>query len=289
MTHRSFAPPLRLCALVVVAVHCLFAGRAWSATTGEPTTSREARDEAVRAIPFDRLTDDMQQRLEDVVSKPSIYRRLPPQAIDCDPDMYVFLIRHPEIIVDTWKMMGITKLTVKRTGRFTANATDGVGTVSDIELVYGTPEIHVLYADGEYDGPLFRRKVNGRCVVILRTAYARGADNRTRVSSELDVFLKLDNVGAEIMAKTLHPVIGKSVDHNLTQTMEFIERISEAAESNGPGLQRLADQLPNTSPEVRRQFSELTAIVSHRAALRDMPVDDPPATGIRRISTTPGD
>ncbi|MGE3780589.1 MAG: hypothetical protein AB7F89_25595, partial [Pirellulaceae bacterium] len=76
-------------------------------------------DDAIKLIPFDKMTDDAQGKLWRIVSQPSLYRRLPVTRMQADPDMYLFLIRHPEVVVNMWDLMGVTKVQIRRNGNYT--------------------------------------------------------------------------------------------------------------------------------------------------------------------------
>lgn len=228
----------------------------------------EARDIARSLIPFDQLTPPTQERLWSVVDRPTIHRRLPVQVIGCDPDLYVFFLRHPEVVVNMWQLMGITSLSVRRTGAYAFDARDGIGTQAKVELVYGTPETHIFFADGAYEGPLLKRKTPGRCVMVLKSEYIQDARERTKVTNQLDAFLQLDQTGAEVVARTLQPLIGKTADHNFGETLTFVSRISQAVEKNATGVQRLATRLTGVDQGVREKFIAVATAANHRAMLR---------------------
>jgi hypothetical protein len=232
------------------------------------TSNREARADSLRSIPLDKLSEDARAKVWQVVSSPSVFRRMPVQAIDCDPDLYVFLVRHPDVVVNIWQLMGITKAQVKRTGAYTFDASDGSGTVTSVELVYGSPELHVMYAEGAYEGPLLKQRVEGKCVLVLRTGYFRQADDRVLVTHRLDVFLQLPHAGAELLAKTLHPLVGRLADHNFAESSKFLGLVSAAAKRNGPGMEQLAGRLTRVAPDVRARFAKLTAAANHEAVLQ---------------------
>jgi hypothetical protein len=232
-----------------------------AATFGGARRSRAARKDAIGAIPFDQLTPEAQQRIGAVVSKPSVYRRLPIEVVDCDPTLYLFLVRNPEVVVNIWDLMGITQIDLKRTGPYTFEAADGMGTTSSAELVYGTDDIHLVYGEGVYDGPLLPKPVQGRCVLLLRSGYVPTQGGRVHVTSCLDVFLQLDNVAVDVVARTIHPLLGRTADMNFVQTVAFLGRISRNAERNGPGMKRLAQRLAKVDPAVRLRFAELAASV----------------------------
>jgi hypothetical protein len=230
--------------------------------------SEQARYAAEQAIPFDKLRPETRAKLLSVVDRPSLYRRLPIQSIDCDHELHVFLVRYPEVVVNIWQLMGITNIQATRTAKYTIEGTDGVGTDSRVDLVYGTPDLHLFYCEGTYEGPLFKRQLSGRSVLLMRSAYSFDRAKRPIVTNQLDVFLTIDNAGAELVAKTLHNTVGKTVDMNFIETTKFLTRISEAAERNGPGMQNLAAKLNSCEPDVRQQFGDISSGVSVRAAER---------------------
>lgn len=256
---------LQLLLIMGVALSSLFsdATRAWG--QNEAKTNKAARMETLRGIPFQEFTPEAQAKLAPVLNRPSVYRRLPIETLECDPDLHVFLVRYPEVIVGIWKLMGVTKVESQRTSDFTLNASDGEGTVSKVELVYGTPGLHIYYAEGYYEGPLFTRKINGRCVLVLRSQYGVDAAGNPVVQNQLDTFLKIDNLAADLVAKTLHPLIGSSADHNFAETSKFMTRIYEAAESNSYGVQAMADRLQDVQPEVRNRFGQIATVVENRS------------------------
>ena len=98
---------------------------------------------------------------------------MPIEVVPCDPELYVFLVRYPEIVVNMWQLMGVTKVTMKRTGSYAYDAQDGAGTVSQVELVYGTREKHLFLAKVIMKARCLPGRVTGRCALLLQAAYSR--------------------------------------------------------------------------------------------------------------------
>ena len=249
----------------------MLAGSRWltAAEGDQADTSARSRQDAVANLPLDKLTAETRRKLLAVCESASIYRRLPHTSVDCDPDMYVFLIRNPEVVVGTWQVMGVSNMTADRTGPYSWRGDDGTGTLCDAELVYGTEDLHIMYGDGFYEGSLLKRKITGRCVLILKSNFAQGQGGRWQVGNRLDMFLQIDSAGADIIARTLSPWVGKVTDINFAESCKFAARMSQTAETNGPGMQRLADKLKTVQPQVRDEFARVSAGVQQRAALRD--------------------
>ena len=61
------------------------ADNADAAAPARSTRSLAAQKQAVQSIPFNLLDQDARTKAKSVISNASIYRRLPMQVVDCDP------------------------------------------------------------------------------------------------------------------------------------------------------------------------------------------------------------
>jgi hypothetical protein len=230
------------------------------------TSSREAQLAAVQSIPMDRLDAQSRAKVSAVVSDVTIYRRMPTQVIQCDPELYLFLVRHPDVVVNIWEVLGVTQLKVRQTGPETFQVADGVGTQSMIQFLYRTHDTHLIYAEGRSDGPLFTKQVRGRGLLLLKTGYIREPDGRYYITNRLDTFLQLEPGGVELLTKTFQPLVGKVADSNFVQTAGFLGSLSKTAEANSRGVQRLAGRLEHVQPEVRQEFAAISLRIAQKAA-----------------------
>ena len=39
---------------------------------------------------------------------------MPTRVIDCDPEMFNFLLQHPEVVIDVWRVMGISQVALDK-------------------------------------------------------------------------------------------------------------------------------------------------------------------------------
>lgn len=231
------------------------------------TTSQQARQDSIRLIPLAKLDSQQRAKAQQLLGDSSIFRRMPTQSIECDPKFYTFLIEHPEVIVNIWSVLGISDVKIKRTGDSTFDANDGAGTLGRIEYLYRSRDTHLLYGEGTYEGRLFTKKVRGRCLLMLKTAYLRQANGNYFITCRLDAFMQLDNVGVDMLAKTFQPFVGQVADHNFRETTGFVESLYRAAEINYSGMQALAQKLTLVQPEVRNEFAAVSEQIAIKAAL----------------------
>lgn len=249
------------------------------------SSSKHLRKQTVNSLPYQQLNAETKNKISDVLNKPSIYRRLPVTSINADPDYYRFLVRYPEVIVNIWQLMGVTNMATERTGPYAINTNDGAGTISSLELVYGSDNLHIFYGTGTYEGPILKRKLKGRAVLVLRSENTTGPDGKPVATSQLDVFLKIENAAAGIIAKSISPLVGTTADHNFVESLKFVQRLNETTSKNGPGVQRMGKKL-KIDDTVRQEFNEVVDVVFQRAINASAPAGRT-TTNAQFSNTTP--
>ena len=245
-----------------------------AATTIGATSDRVARDDAIRTIPWKRLAEPQRRKLQNVVQNASMYRRLPTRVIDCDPDLFTFLLRHPEVVVNVWQIMGVSKVTLQRVSDQTYQANDGAGTTGNVCYLYSdwgqdAQNLAVVYADGAYDGKPFIKPLRARSVIVLQSGAVQETNGRSYVSVRIDSFVHIEQVGVELIAKTVQPWINKTADRNLIETLGFISTFSQTAEKNPQGMQRLAARLRIVDEPTRDELVQLCYRAAQRYAQDD--------------------
>ena len=249
------------------------AGQAAGAGAAEGTSSETARQDALRSIPWERLSAAGQAKAEAVIANQSIFRRLPTKTIDCDPDLYLFLVRHPDVVVNIWEVLKISEVQFRQTGTSRFRLTEPGGTAIALEFLYRSRDLQIIYGEGEYQGPVFTKALGGRGLAIMKTRYAQQPSGRWHITTRLDCFTAIEPVAAELLTKTISPLLGKTADHNFVQTAAFVGSLSRTAEVNARSVRRLASQLNHVQPEVRDGFLDLAASIARNAVPLGKPAD----------------
>jgi len=208
---------------------------------------------------------------QSVVKTATIYRRLPTRIIDCDPELFRFLVQHPEVVVDCWRVMGISQVVLERVSNGCYRGTDGVGTTGTVRFLHSEwgPEAHglaLILAEGDYEGPPFVAPIKAQSLLLLRSGAFKETNGRYYVTVRVDSFLKLDQVGVEMVVKTVQPWIAKNADQNLIETLSFVSNFSRTAETNPQGMQRLATRLASLDDATRAELVRLSFRAAERYA-----------------------
>jgi hypothetical protein len=229
-------------------------------------TSHAAQDEAIASIPLDKLDPSARVKVSNVIRDVSLFRRLPVEVVQCDPELYGFLLEHPDVVVNVWQSLGISRITMQETSPGTFAVSDDAGTTGTVQILYRDQHTQIVFADGAYNGPVFGKPLQGRVLIVLRSGQIQRSDGRSYITARIDAFTQIDNIGLELITKTIQPLVGKTADLNFAQTMTFVGTLSRTAEFNQAGIQRLARRLGQVKPEVRDQFAQISERVGQRAA-----------------------
>ena len=220
------------------------------------------------AIPWNSLDAHSTKRIRDVMDGKTFYRRMPQQLGYCDAEMYDFMVCHPDVVVELWELLGVTQISLSETGPNKYLLKEGTSTTSQVEVLYKSKNLCIVYASGEYEAPMLLRKIKGDVILLLKSRYGRDKENRPVVQCDLDTYVRIHNPGAEMLAKILLPVVGKIADSNFEQTVGFVMNVSEAAQDDFERLAELAQRMKSVRPQVAKEFAFVAEAVFDREADR---------------------
>jgi len=226
------------------------------------SSGRDARRSATRAMPLDGMTEPDRRVAEKILRNPTLYRRLPVESFTCDRALLDFSLTRPEIVVDIWRVLGISKVALDPTAAGQWRMSDGWGTEGTLRLLHHERTAEggtmVLLGQGGYSGPLSPQPLTGSCLLLVRYRPTGTADDGTaRHAMQVDAFLDADGVGLEIVTRTLQPLIVRSSASNLHEICQFMASLSAAAAENPEGVARLAGRLSKIDPADRQTLATL--------------------------------
>jgi hypothetical protein len=207
----------------------------------------------------------------------TLFRHLPAETVTCDPALLEFILARPEVMVDLWRALGISRLALDPAGPGQWRMSDGYGTTGTVRLLHQERTPHggllVFHGRGGYTGPLAPRQLTGSCLVVIRHATLDpDAQGRPQQAVQIDAFLDVDGLGLEIVTRTLQPLIIRSAAANLHEICLFISQFAAAAQRNPAGVERLVERMSRTAPPDRRTLARLAA---GRPSSRSQPAVSP--------------
>ncbi|MDR1963971.1 MAG: hypothetical protein LBQ50_09355 [Planctomycetaceae bacterium] len=236
--------------------------------TASPVQDQEIQDSS-KKIPWNSLSSQAKIKVRQVVSERSLFRRLPQQKIHADPEMFQFLLEHPDLVVGFWEKLGVTQLSLQELNQDQFLMKETTGTTAIAEVVYRTKDLCIVYARGLYKGPFLVKSYDGEAVLVLHIRSLRDADNEPVIICDLDVFVRIDHLGVDFLAKLFATTLGKIADSNFEQTVAFVGYVSESAGINAESVKRTGYQIKSVREAVRDDFSDVVDRVAMRIAHRN--------------------
>ena len=232
------------------------------------TTSQAAKQEATLAIPMKRITPKHRAAVQQVITDCSLYRRMPTGIVNCQPDLFTFLMQHPNMLVEIWRELGISQVDMRQIDQNNFQLSDNAGTTARLTIVEqkcepGAQNRIVMYADGAYEGKPFRRPVRAQCVLLLRSGSFRETNEEPYVAARLDTFVRVDRTSIKLFAKAMHPLVGKTADGNFLDTLKFVSNLSQAAQLRPAAVQKLVQNLPRVPPELQNEMLSIASGKKH--------------------------
>lgn len=271
---RACTRPGAACRVVLAAVVALAAVRAPAAESAAiprgigglfadgGSSSRDMLRQSLGSLPLDRMPAAHRKEIESFARSTTIFRRLPEATVTCDADLLGFLLDKPDALVDVWRVLDISRLSLDPVAQGQWRLSDGYGTDGTVRLLHRERSRHggllVFHGRGAYTGPLSPKKLTGSCLVVVRHRPEGGDEFGTpRHAVTIDAFLDVDGLGLEIVTRALQPLIVHSAASNLHEIALFVTQFAAAGARNPGGVARLTERMTRTSPEDRRLLASL--------------------------------
>ena len=230
---------------------------------GDKAAAPSLADQAIAQIPFERLAPEARRKVGGVLDGYAFHRRTDVQVFRADPALYCYMIERPEATAALWRAVGIANAGVWRAGDGRFSVDDGQGTTGVGEILYQDHELHVLYAHGAYDGPVFPALVRAGLLIIVRSGFFRDTDGHVYVSHRADIFVKPDSEATRVLTRGLRTVAAGLAEERMSEALELVALMARYLTMNEQHALRLVNQAPGLSAEVR---AELRQIVGPRLA-----------------------
>lgn len=210
------------------------------------------------------LSEDDALRLQSVLRNITVFRRLPVYQVESDKSMVMFMVNHPDAVVNIWEKMGISQISVRERGDGLYEVSDIAGTSGWMKRLWVGENGILYYLEGSYSGPLLKNNIRGKALVLARFSSTQNAEGTEIVTCYVDTFLSLDQKSADLSVRLLFPMLGKVADNNLEQALAFVRWYSDGCKSSPAMLSSYAMELKNIRLETRQGLARQTQLMALR-------------------------
>lgn len=237
------------------------ASRVGITIAAEGRSGSRLRDTRVKQLPWKKIAVENQKRIREVLDECAQYRQLPELHYEVHPEVYRYLVEHPDVAVSTWRVMGISRVEMWQTGAMEYEATAPDGSLGLADVLYRDESQCLLLCEGTYSNPLLPRPITASGLVWLRYNYRPGKDGKTQVRQRLDVFVSFPSTAARAMALLVSPITNVMMDRNAFEVSLYARMMSQAARNDPAWLMQVADQMEGVLPQRHRELKSLVRSV----------------------------
>jgi len=229
--------------------------------TQEGSSSRSDREEAIRQIPFQKLTAEQQREVRSIITSTDLFRRLPTMQFEVEPRVYRYFVHHPDVVVSMWRALNVSKYQMKQTGARDYEADSGDGTLGVLEVLYRDENHQLVLCHGEMTSPILKRKIRSKAILHLVNVYSTDRNGRPFVTHRVDMFVTFPNQGFGAAAKLTKPFSSVIIDRNFREVSLFVQMMSLAMMHQPDWVEKLTGQLEGVLAVRKKELISLTARV----------------------------
>jgi hypothetical protein len=182
-----------------------------------PTASSPA---AGPRLPLDKLPAETRLKLSHVLERPSLTATGQPETFVSPPQLYRWLLDHPDLTCKLWQLLGANVSDVKETdGRF--RYTDAQGSEVFWSIAMKAPGLHVWYAEGKVKPALLVPMTSFKAVVYL--SYTEGKDtlDQPAIRHQVHFVLRCDSRAVALATRMLGKSAPRMTEQYLGQLQTF--------------------------------------------------------------------
>jgi hypothetical protein len=143
--------------------------------------------------PLDTLPEQFREQLRVVLKQPALHARGPVETFRCDPEMYFWLLDHPDRVCKGWQHMGARCAAIQEQGPNHFGCKDENGNVVHWDTVVSDRQQHIWYAEGLVRPGRLLPSVKVRAIVVIHIVEGRNSSGRSAVRHQAELILHTDS------------------------------------------------------------------------------------------------
>lgn len=233
-------------------------------------SSRDTREDAERALPMTLLAPRDAQRVRQIVSRTTLFRRLPTVAIETEADVYEFFMAHPDVAVAIWRAMDISNFQMRQTHPATFFADAGDGTSGTVEVIFRDRNEIVALCEGQYRPNLPVKPIRALAMIHVESMHRTNQAGKPETTHRVDLFVAFPSQTVKMAARIVSPISNVIMDRNFIEISRFVRMMSVAMEIRPGWVEFIGNQLQGVAPADKTGFLNTAARVYVAARKRNL-------------------
>jgi hypothetical protein len=215
------------------------AGSALAQPRSTPAT-RAARSPAASVLAaLNLLPEAVREPVRQVLTRPTITAQAAPEEFAARPELYAWLLDHPDRASLAWQRMGVPAVMITAQGENRWSWSDGEGSELTWQTVWRSAEGRIWYAEGHAKPGAMLPVIPVRAVAILRHSRDGEETNPAHIRQQVDIYLQTDSRAAGLVARLLGPAGPRMADQGAGQLLLFFSLLCRHFERNPDQVEQL--------------------------------------------------
>jgi len=239
------------------------------AVLGVAATTTRAQEETVPAgepveanqlpplrVPLDEIPVSYRDKIRAVVDKPTLARAGIVETFSCRPELYTWLLDHPDKTSSMWRKLGARCVAIDEVRPDSFAWSDPDHGYVNYRLVHRSDGMRIWFAEGKVKAAALMPATGFQAVLMARYRSGRDGDGDPAVRHQYHLFLKTDGKAAALAARLLGASAPKLMDQFVGQLQMFFQGLAWLAEDQ-PGRVRSVMQgvVPDALAPVALMFT----------------------------------
>jgi hypothetical protein len=177
-------------------------------------------------VPLDDVPGKLRKQVREVIEQPTIAASGPVEEFPARMPGYCWLIEHPDRAAVAWRRLGTPCLNITDRGNGRFGWADSQGSDITWQIVSGSPQIHIWYAEGKVRPALLLPLVSVRAVVLLHHQEHFDWLGRPRIVHHADIFAQTDSKTASLVLRLFGPSVPRLTEQALGQLTLFFSGLA---------------------------------------------------------------
>lgn len=171
-------------------------------------------------LPIEKFPIEMRDKVREVVESPTITGIGPGEIFTGSPELYTWLLDHPDRALVAWQRLGAIATEIKCHQDGSYSWKDGHGSLVHWRTICNERELRVWYAEGSVRPAPLLPLIPVRAVLVMRHADQGKSKGRSYLVHQTEVFVITDSRAAAVAAKALGGSVARFTEQGLHQ-LEF--------------------------------------------------------------------
>ncbi len=176
---------------------------------------------SVEPLPLNDIPAAEREKVRQVISQPTFKGRGAGEAFGGRPELYDWLLDHPDRALAAWRRLGAIASEIVNHGNGRFSWSDAHGSTVYWHTVYDHKNLRIWYAEGKVRPAAFMPLVPVRAVLVLRHGDMPEGNGRSLLIHQTELFVETDSRAAALAAKLMGGSATRLTEQGLGQLELF--------------------------------------------------------------------